>query len=42
MTYPFCDVDAACIPLKNEVGIALRDAFPVTEGHTPKARYWEG
>ena len=34
MICPFCNVDAALIVLDNEVGIALRDAFPVTEGHT--------
>lgn len=30
---PFCNLDASCVPLENEVGIALWDAFPVTEGH---------
>ena len=30
---PFCNLDASCILLGNEVGIALWDAFPVTEGH---------
>jgi diadenosine tetraphosphate (Ap4A) HIT family hydrolase len=30
---PFCNVDATRILLENEVGIAIRDAFPVTEGH---------
>ena len=30
---PFCDVDASKIQLENEVGIAILDAFPVSEGH---------
>jgi len=30
----FCNVEATKILLENEVGIALQDAFPVTEGHT--------
>jgi len=30
---PFCDVDASRIQLENEVGIAILDAFPVSEGH---------
>ena len=30
---PFGSLDASCILLENEVGIALWDAFPVTEGH---------
>ena len=34
MNCPFCNVEATKILLENEVGIALRDAFPVTEGHT--------
>lgn len=37
---PFCQPDADRIVLENEAGIALRDRFPVTEGHTlviPKA-----
>jgi diadenosine tetraphosphate (Ap4A) HIT family hydrolase len=34
MTCPFCKLAAAQIVLENEVGIAVRDAFPVTEGHT--------
>ena len=31
---PFCHLDANRILLENEVGVAIRDAFPVTEGHT--------
>jgi diadenosine tetraphosphate (Ap4A) HIT family hydrolase len=31
---PFCNLDATRILLENEVGFAIRDAFPVTEGHT--------
>ena len=34
MTCPFCNLEADKILLENDVGIALRDAFPVTEGHT--------
>lgn len=34
MNCPFCNVEAARILLDNEVGIALPDAFPVTQGHT--------
>jgi diadenosine tetraphosphate (Ap4A) HIT family hydrolase len=34
MTCPFCNLEATQILLENEVGIALRDAFPVAEGHT--------
>ena len=34
MNCPFCNLEADKILLENEVGIALRDAFPVTEGHT--------
>ena len=34
MNCPFCNLEADTILLENEVGIALRDAFPVTEGHT--------
>jgi len=30
---PFCDVALSCIQLENEVGIAILDAFPVSEGH---------
>jgi diadenosine tetraphosphate (Ap4A) HIT family hydrolase len=30
---PFCDVDPSRIHLENEVGIAIVDAFPVSEGH---------
>jgi diadenosine tetraphosphate (Ap4A) HIT family hydrolase len=30
---PFCDVDPSRIQLENEVGIAVVDAFPVSEGH---------
>lgn len=31
---PFCNVDASRILMENEVGFALADAFPVTQGHT--------
>jgi diadenosine tetraphosphate (Ap4A) HIT family hydrolase len=31
---PFCDLEPDKNLLENEVGIALWDAFPVTEGHT--------
>lgn len=31
---PFCEPDADRIWLENDVGIALWDAFPVTQGHT--------
>jgi diadenosine tetraphosphate (Ap4A) HIT family hydrolase len=31
---PFCQPDADRIVLENETGIALRDRFPLTEGHT--------
>jgi diadenosine tetraphosphate (Ap4A) HIT family hydrolase len=31
---PFCNVDGSRILAQSEVGIALPDAFPVTEGHT--------
>jgi diadenosine tetraphosphate (Ap4A) HIT family hydrolase len=31
---PFCDVALSRIQLENEVGIAILDAFPVSEGHT--------
>jgi diadenosine tetraphosphate (Ap4A) HIT family hydrolase len=34
VTCPFCELDAARIWLENAVGIALHDAFPVSEGHT--------
>jgi diadenosine tetraphosphate (Ap4A) HIT family hydrolase len=31
---PFCEVAFARIQMQNEAGIAILDAFPVTEGHT--------
>jgi diadenosine tetraphosphate (Ap4A) HIT family hydrolase len=31
---PFCDIEASRIQLENGVGIAILDAFPVSEGHT--------
>lgn len=31
---PFCSASQAKICLENAIGIALRDAFPVSEGHT--------
>ena len=34
MTCPFCNLETSKILLENKVGIALRDAFPVTEGHS--------
>ncbi len=34
MTCPFCNLDAARILLENDAGLAIRDAFPVSEGHT--------
>lgn len=33
-TCPFCGPDTAQSVLENELGYALWDAFPVTEGHT--------
>jgi diadenosine tetraphosphate (Ap4A) HIT family hydrolase len=30
---PFCDVALSSIQIENEVGIAILDAFPVSEGH---------
>lgn len=34
MKCPFCNLEPRQILMENEVGVALRDAFPVTEGHT--------
>lgn len=34
MACPFCNLDAPRILLGNEVGVALQDAFPVTDGHS--------
>jgi diadenosine tetraphosphate (Ap4A) HIT family hydrolase len=34
MMCPFCDLEGSRIVLENDVGVVLRDAFPVTEGHT--------
>ena len=31
---PFCDFDRARLVLESESAIALRDGFPVTDGHT--------
>lgn len=31
---PFCEPDADRVWLENKIGIAVWDAFPVTEGHT--------
>jgi len=31
---PFCEPDADRVWLENEIGMAMWDAFPVTEGHT--------
>ena len=31
---PFCDPPAARVWLENSAGVALLDAFPVSEGHT--------
>ena len=31
---PFCEPDADRVWLENEIGLAMWDAFPVTEGHT--------
>jgi diadenosine tetraphosphate (Ap4A) HIT family hydrolase len=31
---PFCDVDAARVWLTNDHAVALKDAFPVSQGHS--------
>lgn len=31
---PFCSPDSARIYLENDVGLAIPDAFPITQGHT--------
>jgi diadenosine tetraphosphate (Ap4A) HIT family hydrolase len=31
---PFCDLEAPSIMLESDSAVALRDAFPVAEGHT--------
>jgi diadenosine tetraphosphate (Ap4A) HIT family hydrolase len=34
MTCPFCNPDSSRIVLSNEHAVALRDGFPISEGHT--------
>lgn len=31
---PFCQLDAACIVFSDDVTLVIRDAFPVSPGHT--------
>lgn len=31
---PFCQLDAACIVFSDDVALVIRDAFPVSPGHT--------
>jgi diadenosine tetraphosphate (Ap4A) HIT family hydrolase len=31
---PFCDVDPDSVWIETEVAVAIKDVFPVTEGHT--------
>ena len=31
---PFCQLDAACIAFSDDVTLVIRDAFPVSPGHT--------
>jgi ATP adenylyltransferase len=31
---PFCEFDRARLVAESEVAIALRDTFPISEGHT--------